>query len=238
MSDLRLLVSAEQVEMQAVQQYAGWKQVALSKGAPAPDSDPQVLRLRGIANRLIPLALRWNDVAEFFVTEHKGQTWPAWSQPYEERRRLGPGRVEVVEEPIVSFIHENRVTGTRATAPVLQFPRMADLVVVGGQYFNGDGIKGVEAQDGGLLLVTWISRRPGVTTYRRRFESLEVFARAEDLKFVLTPVGHGCWGLGGAMVRTSLWRKRCSSRLRMSRPSALCWMCSATSDQRSPYCGL
>ena len=49
MSGLRLLVSAEQVETQAGHHYAGLKQAALSKRTLAPDSDPQVLRLRGIA---------------------------------------------------------------------------------------------------------------------------------------------------------------------------------------------
>ena len=63
MSGMRLLVSAEEVETQAGQQYAGLKREAQGKHTLAPDSDPQVLRLRRIANQLIPLALRWNERA-------------------------------------------------------------------------------------------------------------------------------------------------------------------------------
>ena len=136
-------------------------------------------------------------VADLFVTEHEDQARPARSEPFEERYGLRPGRVEVVEQPVVGFVHQHRVTGTPATTPVRKFPRMPDYVVVCGQDFSGDGIKVVKAQDGGLLLVTRISRRPGIAAYRRRFESLEVFARAEDLEFVLTPVGHGCFRVGG-----------------------------------------
>jgi predicted Zn-dependent protease len=55
------LVPAEQVEQAAAQQYAQMlKQAAQQRGL-APDSHPQVQRLRYIAQRLIPFAQPWNE---------------------------------------------------------------------------------------------------------------------------------------------------------------------------------
>lgn len=60
-SGLRKLVPAETLESSARQQYAQVLEEARSKGALAPDENPQLLRLRAIANRLIPHCAQWND---------------------------------------------------------------------------------------------------------------------------------------------------------------------------------
>ena len=54
------LVPAEQVEQAAAQQYAQMLKQASQQRALAPDSHPQVQRLRYIAQRLIPFAQPWN----------------------------------------------------------------------------------------------------------------------------------------------------------------------------------
>ncbi|MEY4564623.1 MAG: hypothetical protein RLZZ618_3900 [Pseudomonadota bacterium] len=62
-SQFTKLVSAAQVEQAALQQYTGMKQQAGSKGALAPANHPQVVRLRAIAQRLIPFSYEWNPRA-------------------------------------------------------------------------------------------------------------------------------------------------------------------------------
>ena len=57
------LVPAEQVEAAAAKQYAQMMQQAAQQRALAPDSHPQVQRLRFIAQRLIPQAQTWNERA-------------------------------------------------------------------------------------------------------------------------------------------------------------------------------
>jgi predicted Zn-dependent protease len=57
------LVSADQIEQAATQQYAQLRQQAAQKGALAPDGNPQVLRLRAIAKRIIPYTYEWNERA-------------------------------------------------------------------------------------------------------------------------------------------------------------------------------
>jgi predicted Zn-dependent protease len=58
------LVSAEQVEAAAAQQYAQMMREAAQKGALAPADHPQVQRLRSIANRIIPFSPPWNARAK------------------------------------------------------------------------------------------------------------------------------------------------------------------------------
>jgi len=58
------LVSAEQVEAAAAQQYAQMMREAAQKRALAPADDPQLQRLRAIANRIIPFSSPWNARAE------------------------------------------------------------------------------------------------------------------------------------------------------------------------------
>jgi predicted Zn-dependent protease len=58
------LVPAEQVEQAAAQQYAQLKSQASAKKALAPPDHPQVVRLRYIADRLIPYADDWNARAK------------------------------------------------------------------------------------------------------------------------------------------------------------------------------
>ncbi len=58
------LVSAEQVEAAAQKQYAQMLQQAQQQRALAPDSNPQVERLRYIAQRLIPSTDEWNSRAK------------------------------------------------------------------------------------------------------------------------------------------------------------------------------
>lgn len=54
------LVPAEQVEQAAQQQYLQLASEAKSQNALLPDNHPQVVRLRAIAQRIIPYALPWN----------------------------------------------------------------------------------------------------------------------------------------------------------------------------------
>ncbi|OWQ88408.1 peptidase M48 [Roseateles aquatilis] len=58
------LVSAEQVEAAAQQQYAQMMRDAQRQKALAPDNNPQVVRLRAIAQRIIPFSGAWNPRAQ------------------------------------------------------------------------------------------------------------------------------------------------------------------------------
>ena len=57
------LVSADQIEQAAGQQYRQLQQQAAQKNALAPPNHPQVVRLRAIAQRLIPYTYEWNERA-------------------------------------------------------------------------------------------------------------------------------------------------------------------------------
>jgi len=57
------LVSAEQVEQAAAQQYRQMQQQASQQRALAPSDHPQVVRLRAIAQRVIPYTYEWNPRA-------------------------------------------------------------------------------------------------------------------------------------------------------------------------------
>ena len=57
------LVPAEEVERSAAQQYAQMLQQADSKNALGSKDNPQVKRLRAIAQRIIPFAMEWNPRA-------------------------------------------------------------------------------------------------------------------------------------------------------------------------------
>src|SRR5436190_8452042 len=59
-SPLARLVPAEQIEQAAEQQYRQMLQQAARQRALAPESHPQVQRLRDIAKRLIPFSFEWN----------------------------------------------------------------------------------------------------------------------------------------------------------------------------------
>jgi predicted Zn-dependent protease len=56
-------VSAEQVEQAAGTQYLQLQQQAAQQKALGPDSHPQVIRLRAIAQRIIPFTYEWNPRA-------------------------------------------------------------------------------------------------------------------------------------------------------------------------------
>ena len=62
-SRLRSLVPANEIELAAAQQYGELLQQARAKHALAPESHPQLQRLRAIASRLILDATRWNERA-------------------------------------------------------------------------------------------------------------------------------------------------------------------------------
>ena len=62
-SSFRKLVSAEQIEAAAAQQYPQMLAEARAQKALAPDSHPQLVRLRAIAQRIIPHTAQWNDRA-------------------------------------------------------------------------------------------------------------------------------------------------------------------------------
>jgi predicted Zn-dependent protease len=63
-SSFSKLVSAEQIEEAAGQQYAQMMSQARSKRALAPDDHPQVVRLRAIAQRIVPFTDEWNERAK------------------------------------------------------------------------------------------------------------------------------------------------------------------------------
>ena len=62
-SSLSKLVSADQIEKAAQQNYLQLLQQANTKGAVAAPSQPQLARLRAIAQRLIPYTYEWNERA-------------------------------------------------------------------------------------------------------------------------------------------------------------------------------
>ncbi|WP_332816462.1 M48 family metallopeptidase [Ramlibacter sp.] len=62
-SRVRGLVPADEIEAAASQQYSQMMAQARQQGALAPESHPQLQRLRHVASRLIPHSLRWNDRA-------------------------------------------------------------------------------------------------------------------------------------------------------------------------------
>jgi Zn-dependent protease with chaperone function len=62
-SSMSKLVSAEQIEKAAADQYSQLLAQAAAKKALAPESHPQVVRLRSIAQRIIPYTYQWNPRA-------------------------------------------------------------------------------------------------------------------------------------------------------------------------------
>ncbi len=62
-SALRNLVPADSIERQAAQQYVQLKRQVAEKKALAPDTAPELVRLRAIAQRIIPFATRYNPRA-------------------------------------------------------------------------------------------------------------------------------------------------------------------------------
>ena len=63
-SSFTKLVSADQVERAAAQQYLQLQHQAAEKKALAQDNHPQVIRLRAIAKRIIPHTYEWNPRAK------------------------------------------------------------------------------------------------------------------------------------------------------------------------------
>ncbi|MEY3673670.1 MAG: hypothetical protein RJB47_378, partial [Pseudomonadota bacterium] len=63
------LVPAGEVEQSANKQYSEMMKEAASKNALGPDNHPQVIRLRRIANELIPHSLEWNPRAKAWKWE-------------------------------------------------------------------------------------------------------------------------------------------------------------------------
>lgn len=63
LSKWRYLAPEEVINEQSAQQYTGLLSQAREKGALVPASDPQVQRLRAIAQRIIPFTTRWNAAA-------------------------------------------------------------------------------------------------------------------------------------------------------------------------------
>lgn len=63
MSGARKLVPAEQVEAAAAQQYREMMQQAAQKGQLVAENNPEVVRLRAIARKIVPQSTRWNPRA-------------------------------------------------------------------------------------------------------------------------------------------------------------------------------
>jgi predicted Zn-dependent protease len=68
-SSLKDMVPASQLEAAASRQYNAMKQKAAEKNALAPDNHPQVIRLRGIAKKILPHAYAWNPEAQAWKWE-------------------------------------------------------------------------------------------------------------------------------------------------------------------------
>ncbi len=68
-SRVKNLVPADQLERSATRQFEQMKQQAAQKNALAPDDHPQLIRLKEIANRLMPHAVRWNARASRWAWE-------------------------------------------------------------------------------------------------------------------------------------------------------------------------
>lgn len=68
-SRLRSLVPADELEVAAAQQYGELLQQARAKRALAPESHPQLQKLRQISSRLIADAPRWNERAKSWKWE-------------------------------------------------------------------------------------------------------------------------------------------------------------------------
>ena len=63
LSSTRMFAGGVDFNEQSKQQYTQLVNEAKEKNALVPDSDPQVKRLRAIAQRIIPFATRWNEAA-------------------------------------------------------------------------------------------------------------------------------------------------------------------------------
>lgn len=63
-SSIKGLVPASQLEQLAGRQYLDMKKTAASKNALAADSNPQLIRLRAIAKKILPHAQLWNPEAQ------------------------------------------------------------------------------------------------------------------------------------------------------------------------------
>jgi Zn-dependent protease with chaperone function len=63
-SRMRSMVPADQIEAASTQQYTQLLEKARSQGALAPESHPQLQRLRAISARLIAQSARWNERAK------------------------------------------------------------------------------------------------------------------------------------------------------------------------------
>jgi Zn-dependent protease with chaperone function len=68
-SKLRNLVPAEQLERAADKQFNQMKREAAQKNALARDDHPELIRLRTIAQRLMPYAARWNPASSRWAWE-------------------------------------------------------------------------------------------------------------------------------------------------------------------------
>ena len=68
-SRLAKLVPAEQVERGAAQQYQQMKQQAAQQRALLPDNHPQVVRLRAMAQKMLPFTPKWSDRAKSWQWE-------------------------------------------------------------------------------------------------------------------------------------------------------------------------
>jgi predicted Zn-dependent protease len=68
-SSLKDMVPASQLEASATRQYNAMKQKAAEKNALAPDSHPQVIRLRAISKKILPHAYAWNPESQAWKWE-------------------------------------------------------------------------------------------------------------------------------------------------------------------------
>ncbi|MBD8530593.1 MULTISPECIES: M48 family metallopeptidase [unclassified Massilia] len=88
LSRVRVIVPEEQLNEAAAQQYQAMMSEAQQKGALVPATDPQVKRLRSVAQRIIPHTPRWNASA-------KGWQWQVnlFDQPQVNAFCMPGGRI-------------------------------------------------------------------------------------------------------------------------------------------------
>jgi len=83
------LVPADQVEAAAQQQFAQMASQAKAQNALLPENHPQVVRLKAIAQRIIPYTLEWNSRARQWQ-------WQVMVQLERAQRLLHAGRQDCV----------------------------------------------------------------------------------------------------------------------------------------------
>ena len=85
-------------------------------------------------------------IARFVVIENERQRWPLFADVFYEWNGRTPSRVEVIDDVIRVTIHNIYITGTPASAPVLNLPIMAGVRIAQFQDMVRNGNVAVEVE--------------------------------------------------------------------------------------------